>query len=228
MTTRISNLRERVERLPRLKSLEASREMLEQFEEKTRIAADRVTSALRATVLATDIFPDFDRVKLMKAAATASRSAEKLKSMLSESVERLQERSADDALHRLINGAQEARAAVDTEWKRCIQATQEAYGRLIEAATSSRVAAPELAKQLQIIAKQTKAPENETTRTQVLEALAALKQSASDLQLTGEGGRFLVEAQAGRGNPRDLEKPAVREFLDEHRLWGYLKVTLVR
>lgn len=72
------------------------------------------------------------------------------------------------------------------------------------------------------------APPIDTAAVQaVVQARSAFQQEIDALDLDGPVESFIRDAQAGRGSPKDLLKPEIQKYLNEHpQMWNSLRVVL--
>jgi hypothetical protein len=69
-------------------------------------------------------------------------------------------------------------------------------------------------------------PKDDDTANTVKNEIEGLTRSVQSLGLRGSAGVFLSAAANGAGNPRDLYRSEVRDFIDKNDLWPLLKVKL--
>ena len=103
-----------------------------------------------------------------------------------------------------------------------------AFEPLAAAAGRAKMAGAEkLAKSVADLSTETKAvPTTSSDVTRMKKINNEVDNSINNLGLVGKGGDFLKAATSGTASAEDLRDSEVVEFLDKHKLWSVLSVSL--
>lgn len=232
----IQELQSGLQGLPVLKRQSQLIGMLKQFEEKLAIAstrADRVSARLQGVsrcfgaVTVDRSKADLTSVRepLRGAATAAAKAAEKL-------AKDLEEIKSSDVEKRFIAIQDYIKSADDrlvTRWKNYIDTFCAAYGQLASAVQAAHLpGADQIRVSLAAVSAHAGTPPASPEESDVRAAeLNAVHNGLKDMGVGTAIGRFLVDAAAGVADPKALEDPDVRKFIENANLWKMLRVKLI-
>jgi hypothetical protein len=232
----IQELQNSLQGLPVLKRQSQLIGMLRQFEEKLASAssrADRVSARLQGVsrcfgaVTVDRSKADLTSVRepLRSAATAAAKAAEKLTKDLEE-IKSSDVEKRFIAIQDYIKSADERLA---TRWKNYIEAFCAAYGQLASAVQAAHLPGAEQIR-ISLAAVSAHAGSPPASPDEADARAAEVNAVHNGLKKMGVGtaiGRFLVDAAAGAADPKAIDDPEIRQFIEDADLWRMLRVKLI-
>jgi len=201
---------------------------LRRFAEMAEKADESLSLSYRTAKLVTAVFGTSSFPVLSDRASKAAAAARYCQKELAKSIDTVTKNSFEERMIAIKDFAAASGKPVTDVWEKSVSDAIHAYEQVSKVAADRGLpGGRELEAKLTDLRNRTSRPphDDNDARTFALK-LAGLPQEVATLGLTGKAGDFLVAAAEGRGSPRDLENPEVREFLDRYALWGSLRVSL--
>jgi len=189
---------------------------------------DSFRFALRLADLVKTVFVDSTFPTLVDRVRKAGNNARTCGKDISKGMEAVAKKTFEERMISIKEFATAASKPVAEIWAEKLAAEIRAYeqvGRIV--ADRGLPGGAQLNKKLgELGSRSSIPPQDEKDAADLTGRLRGLPQEVKALGLTGKAGNFLVAAAEGRGSPRDLEEPEVRELIDRYRLWSSLLVTM--
>ena len=162
--------------------------------------------------------------RTLKAISTARNLANKV----TKDLEAITRRSTENSVANIISLAESSLNELKIQWKKLVLGRSRTYQNLVEAAKEANLEGSMRLKNMlsSIEEKAANLPLTLDQAERIKQQLSDLVKSISELGLEGEVGDFLIRAAEGSADPKELYKPAVKEFIERHDLWRLLRVRL--
>lgn len=177
------------------------------------------------------VFPTVDHARLRKSVDQARVSARRIMGRIAPDpnagpdLDALERKELDAGITVLRDAAQSAARAVREEWSEETNRVLVRFRKLVDAANTRLTGSEQLTNALGRFEREAQAaPRGPAEVTRVRENIEALSAAVRRLDLEGVAGTFLIQVADSVGDPRLLNEPEVRAFLDKHDLWGTLSV----
>jgi hypothetical protein len=171
------------------------------------------------------LFPDLGAGSAEENRTKARRVALRLRKRLVADIHAVENTKTDSDVADLGEYASKAEESVRNRWRSALAAKLQGYEALVKAASDfglSKDRTPVIT--LAHLQGQTEPPATREAAIAIQDSMKRLTRSVAELGLEGEAGAFLVAAANGRGDPRALQNPVVRDFIEQRDLWHLLVV----
>lgn len=201
---------------------------LRRYGEMAEKAGESLSLSYRTAKLVTAVFPDSRFPALDDRASKAAAGARQCQKDLTKSIDAVTKKSFDDRMIAIKDFAAATSKPVTEVWEKRVSEAIHAYEQVAKVAADRALpGGRELQLKLTDLRSRTsRPPSDDSDAGTVALKLEGLPKEVAALGLTGKPGDFLVAAAEGRGAPRDLDDPEVRELLDRYALWPSLRVSL--
>jgi hypothetical protein len=228
---KLIDLKQRLEMLPTRKRIGDQGARFSAFHERAQKARKSATEAVDAAQFAKQALAEFDDKEVLVRARQAGRTARRLHKKLSDNTDAVSEATMDTGFAGLGSQSTSALDQCKAVWTRLIES--KLSGRKVLADVVARI--PQLkskgeqmretVKELEGAASQL--PSKEKHAQRVSHLIAEFDALMKTVGLNDEVGEFLREVAGPNGTSINaIEKPKVRAFLDEHKLWSVFRVRL--
>jgi hypothetical protein len=197
------------------------------YADKVSNAAETLKQTVAAERYATNVFPDLAPGSVTENRRKAQRLANRLERRLTDDIAKIRQSSTDSDVSSLVDHARLANQSVQNRWRSHLSGKLQGYQTLLDAARQAGLArGQDIGTALTLLRQRVDAPPADERDAQtIIAALEQLTESISELGLEGEAGGFIVAASRGEGDAQALSKPEIRDFIDRHDLWRFLRVT---
>jgi hypothetical protein len=187
-----------------------------------------LSSSIRMSRHSKQVFPGINVKKVDAHAKRAADMSKQLHRGLAKDSKSVETAKTETSIANIKEAARSARTEIQARWAEQITIKVEGYSSLVGAANEAKLGgSTKLQRTLaELLAKAYSPPVEDGEAEAVNLLFRRLVEDVSGLGLSGDAGNFLVQAAAGKGDPKWLEKPEVRAMLDKHNLWRILHVTL--
>jgi hypothetical protein len=201
---------------------------LRRFAEMAEKADETFSLSHRTAKLVTAVFGDSSFPVLTHRSNKAAADARHCQKELAKSIDVVTKNSFEERMIAIKDFAAASSKPVTDVWEKEVSGAIHAYEQVSKVAADRGLpGGRELESKLSDLrSRRSRPPQDDNDARTVALKLARLPQEVATLGLTGKAGEFLVAAAEGRGSPRDLEHPEVRELLDRYALWPSLRVSL--
>lgn len=203
---------------------------LRQYSEKMKKADNFLEKAVNGRKQSLYVFPESDFSESAGKVAKASRIAGNILTKLSSDTNVIEKTRTDTFLANIFDLADSSYALLKRQWKDLIQGQVVTFESLVTAAKEAKLEGSIRLESLLLSTKDRaqNPPATLEEAKKIKQELDALVKAVSDLGLEGEGGKFLVNAAAGKGDPQALYIPEVKQFIERFKLWHLLQVKIGR
>ena len=225
---RIEDLIETVRSIPGKKLRKNLVGNLRQYATITETGASVLEENVSAHFYVEEVFPKIVPSDFLKNVESAKRSAAKILELLEEDPQNMENPKVHEHFTKLNDSVRSVQSRLKESWKQKIDSRVKAFEPLALAARQARMAGAEnLMKSVADLSTETKAiPIGDADVTRMKKINNEVDDSISNLGLVGKGGDFLKSATAGTARAEDLRDPEVVDFLDMHKLWSVLTVSI--
>lgn len=201
---------------------------LRQYATITETGASVLEENVTARSYVEEVFPKIVANDFVKNVESAKRSAAKILELLEEDPQNIEDPKVHEHFTKLNDAVRSVQSRLKESWKQKIESRVKAFEPLALAARQARMPGSEnLMKSIADLSSETKAvPTRDADVTRMKKINSELDASISNLGLVGKGGDFLKSATAGTAKAEELRDPEVIEFLDLHKLWPVLSVSI--
>ena len=225
MSVALSELRERIRRLPDRLELRRQVGTLSRYAHEVGVAA---TSLGNTAAVVQAMRGGFRGARLGKAKVAitgAGRAAERLSRLVHDNSGAVGTAEAEELVVGLKDQAQAARAGVRDEWRRQQALVKGRWEKTVAAAQRAHLTGvPGLSSAMADLGRLYTLEPTPQLVAESSAVITVLGRSISELHLEGKVGEFLEAVQEGRADPRAVLDPEVSGFLDQSRLWDILVV----
>lgn len=202
--------------------------ILRQYATITGTGASVLAENLTARAYVEEVFPNIVPRDFVKNIELAKKSAAKILELIEDDPQNLQDPKVQDHFTKLNDAVRSVQSKLKDSWKQKIDSRVRAFEPLAAAAKQARMAGAEkLARSVADLSSETKAvPVKSSDVSRMKKINNEVDDSINNLGLIGKGGDFLRSATSGTANAEDLRDPEVVEFLDKHKLWPVLSVSI--
>lgn len=162
------------------------------------------------------------------ALSRAARSARRELQKLSESVEGIDSKATEKAFIAIQSYVETAETKLREKWRTKLESFIESYGLLISATEAAQLTgAGGLRSMLTGLASAiSNLPSNETQTSLVTQNIAGIRTTLANMGVETAIGKFLVETANGTADPRQIDQPEIRKFIETANLWRLLHLRL--
>ncbi len=224
--TAVTELTERIERLPEKRTLKEMSGLLSQFGTKVGEAQGHLAFCTTRLPCATPVFPTgFGPVE--DGLSPVILQAQQMHRSLAADINAIRDAERRDGLARLVAGAAAVRGLFTRTWAGLMQSAVAADQGTAEIA--EQLALPghaEIRRSLtQLSAYAQEPPASAAQAATIQTLLTGLRRALDALPLQGEIGAFVQRLRLGTASPREVLQPDIREFLDQFNLWPRLRLS---
>lgn len=228
MTSRIQELKLRVESIPQKRGRTKLVGTLTQFIQKTDTAGDTIVQSVEQREHARQVFNDDNFSKVVERVRATASDAKRVRTALSKDLNAVVDRKIDERIADISINASKTRKELNDKWAQLLESKIEGFEKLVQATAKAGMRG---SKNLQSILVALKgkvgaAPVSAQSGTKIKSDLDSLVKAVIDLGLEGKPGKFLMQAAEGQGNPQSLYDPEVKQFILDNDLWTLLNVKL--
>lgn len=201
---------------------------LQQYCDRIQKARSTLEIAVNGQSQVVSVFPESDLSDSIDKASKAISTARNLATKVDKDPKVISGKAVENSLANISSLADSSLNSLKIQWKKLVQGKIRAFKSLIGAAEEANIHGSIKLRML-LDSLEEKATTPPSSREQVKatkQQVEDLVNSIIDIGLEGEVGAFLISAANGLGDPRILFKPAVKEFVERHNLWGLLRVRL--
>lgn len=201
---------------------------LRRYGETAEKAAESLSLSYQIAKHVRTVFGDLSFPLLDERASKAAIATRYCQKELAKSIDAVDKKSFEDRMIAIKEFAATSSKPVTDVWEKRVSEAIQAYEQVAKVAADRGLpGGRDLETKLTDLRNRTSQPPHDDSEARAFGLkLGALPQEVAALGLTGKPGEFLVAAAEGRGSPRDLEHPEVRELLDRYALWPSLRVSL--
>jgi hypothetical protein len=228
MTSRIQELKLRVESIPQKRGRTKLVGTLTQFIQKTDTAGDTIVQSVEQREHARQVFNDDNFSKVVERVKATAADAKRVRTALSKDLNAVVDRKIDERIADISINASKTRKELNDKWAQLLESKIEGFEKLVQATAKAGMKG---SKNLQSILVALKgkvgaAPVSAQSGIKIKSDLDLLVKAVKDLGLEGKPGKFLTQAAEGQGNPQSLYDPEVKQFISDNDLWTLLNVKL--
>ncbi len=225
---RIEALIETVRDIPGKKQRKNLVGTLRQYATLTETGASVLAENVTARTYVEEVFPNTAPRDFLKNVESAKKSAAKILELIEDDAQKMQDPKVQEHFTKLNEAVRSVQSKLRESWKQKIDGRVKAFEPLATAAKQAKMAGAEkLVKTVADLSSQSKAvPVKSSDVARMKKINNELDDSINNLGLIGKGGNFLKSATSGTANAEDLRDPEVVEFLDKHKLWPVLSVSI--
>jgi hypothetical protein len=228
---KLTDIKNRLEMLPTRRRIGTQAARFSAFHDRAMKARKSATEAVNVAQFAKQALAEFDDTEVLVRARQAGSTARRLHRKLSSNIDAVSEETMDKSFAVLGSQSTITLDQCKAVWTRLIES--KLSGRKVLAGVVERI--PQLksnGEQMREIVKElegaaSQLPSKEKHAQRVSHLIAEFDALMATLGLNDEVGDFLREVAGPNGaTVKVLDNPKVREFLDEHKLWGVFRVSL--
>jgi hypothetical protein len=224
----LADLKLRLQRLPELQNIAAQGALFQQFHQKAKKARCMAIEADTALRVAAHGLDEFDGKQAAATVRYAAQRAQRLYDRIKATPEIVADRKTEASFIKLVEDSEKARRECLAAWSGLIQrklSGRSALANVVVQILPSKGAL--LRRAVRTLTEATeRLPAKEADVTTVREALDNFDGTLKDLGWSEAIDAFLQAAAERRAVPRELDKPEIRAFLDQHNLWDAFQIGL--
>lgn len=231
----LTDLKDQLEKLPKRKELKILAGRMKKFGGLLEEAAASLKGSAHGARFAQVVFLEEDFDKVLERVRLAAKLAAKLRRRFAEDINAVAKGASESDVTRVGEQAKAARTALRDTWKGLLLARIDPHERLVAVVREIPELGPQGGAKLgalldELRSKAASAPASQAEAETIRDGLEDLPRVIENLGLKGDVGDFLVQAASSLGDPRQLYKPAIREFFENRSknspLWDLIRVKI--
>jgi hypothetical protein len=224
---RLQKLRADLQSIPSKRKRAVLVERLTVYADKVSEVVQTFEQSVAEEHYALSVFPELSSGSVAENRGKAKGVATRVERRLRKDIGSVEQSRTETEITNLGEYADRASKSVRNRWETHLGAKIQGYETLLTAAKQAGlVRVQQVASALAFLQQRIKSPPlNGDEADTIRGSLDQLTESISQLGLEGEAGDFVVAASQGGAAAEDLLTPEVREFIDRHDLWRFLRVT---
>jgi hypothetical protein len=172
--------------------------------------------------------PHLELKPIGDALSSAARSARREQQKLSQSIEGVDSRATEKAFIAIQSYVETAETKLRDKWRAKLESFIESYGLLISATEAAKLSGSGgLRSMLTGLASAVSSPpSNDIQANVVIQNIAGIRTTLANMGVETSIGKFLVETANGTADPRQIDRPEIRQFIESANLWRLLHLRL--
>jgi hypothetical protein len=222
----LNEIKSKLEALPEERKKAARINSVRHYHKLVEAHADTLSRAVTSRRLVPQVFKGADLAKADEQIDKAGRAAARLHRSLTADMAKITADSVTKLMTTLGTHIEAAERACSTEWRRQVDAITGQYRQLVQALMEldRNIGSASHGIIERLVARQSTPPASDADAARLRADAAALAQSINNTGLQGEVGKFVTAALSRGADPRDLDKPAIRQFIEKHDHWDLFAI----